>query len=376
MASHTSPASARSTASPPEVRWSIQEVEPEELREELIDFFWSQRHWPYTTREDYARAWDWRQASLGEEPARVWIARAVPTGEILGHIAVYPRRFRFRGRELRVGVPGNFLVREDQRNTLIGPRLAAGLRRLVTDREFDVVLAYANPAAHQMFTRLGFRVIGQMHEFLDVRRSASILRRYARGAMIAAPLVDAALAVRRWWRRRRETGFSVRRWQARLLERAQVRDLDRDHWSVIEDRIAPAGSGDYFAGRFLDAPFSDYRVIGIFDPAGRAQAVVAVNARHRVRVAECAVNTLAIDSSTAISIALRALPDPHAVLVQALPSSRLAGELERAGFLAREPLDPVAARTTWSAFWRDDHQLASDLADSTRWALLFGSTHY
>lgn len=375
MAPHTASASARSKAASPASRWTIQEIRPEELREELIDFFWSQRHWPYPTREDYARAWDWRQASLGVESARVWIARAEDTGEILGHIAVYPRRFRFRGRELRVAVPGNFLVREDQRNTLIGPRLATGLRRLVIDREYDVVLAYANPAAHQMFTRLGFRVLGQFHEFLDVRRSASILRRYGKGAVIAAPIVDAAMAIRRRWLQR-HSGRDVMDWEARLLDSAAVRQLDRAHWAVIEDRLAPACLGQFIAGRFLDAPFTDYQVVGIYDNSGRVQALVVVNPRRRVRVVECAVNPLAIDSATAISVALRALPEPHAVLVQTLPSSQLAGELERAGYIAREPLDPVAARTWWSAFWRDDHPLATELAHSSRWALLFGSTHY
>lgn len=374
MPVNAAPSSRTSTSAAPGARWTIEEVRPAELREALIDFFWEQRHWPYATRDDYARAWDWRQASLGDEPARVWIARAAPSGEILGHIAVYPRRFMFRGRELRVAVPGNFLVREDHRNTLIGPRLAAGLRRLVTDGEFDVVLAYANPAAHQMFTRLGFRELGRLHEYLDVRRSGSILRRYASPAVIAAPLIDAVLAVRRWFLSHGRA--SVRGWQARLLTADEVEQLDRSHWTDIEDRIAPAATGDFLAGRFLRAPFSDYRIVGVFDRDGAAQALVSVNARRRIRVCECAVNPLVIDSPTAIAIALRALPNSQAVLVPVLPACRMASELERAGYMAREPHDPVAARTRWSAYWRDDHPLASELADPTRWALLFGSSHY
>jgi hypothetical protein len=345
------------------------------MRSELVDFFWEQRHWPYATRAEYVRMWDWRYESLGDERARVWIARVQATGEILGHLAVYPRRFRYRGRDVLVGVPGNFLVRAEHRNSLIGPRLAAGLRRLVADGEFDLILAYGNPAAHQMFSRLGFRELGRLHEFLDVRRSASILRRYTKAAILIAPVVDAVLAARRWWRTRAR-GHSVRNWQAREIGADELDRIDRGHWSEQHDQIIGAATSAYFANRFLQAPFSDYRIVGVFDQSSALQALLAVSLRRRVKVCECVTNVGAIDVPTAIEVAIRSIPDTHAVLVPALPDSRLANELRGSGYLGREPKDPVAARSLWSAYWRDDHLLAAELADATRWSLLFGSTHY
>lgn len=356
-------------------RWRVEEVQPAAIRDELVDFFWEQRHWPYATREEYTRAWNWRQTSLGDAPARVWIARAEGSREILGHLAVYPRRFRLRGRELLAGVPGNFLVRPEYRNSLIGPRLAAVLRRLVLDGEFDVMLAYGNPAAHQMFARLGFRTLGRLHEYIDVRRSGAILRRYSRAAVAAAPVVDAALAMRRWWRRR-VGRRGIGQWSARELSASEVRALDRSHWVEHSERIVATAAGEHLASRYLSAPFATYRIAGIFDRNGAVHALVVITARHRVKVCECVTNARTLDVPTAIEVATGALGSVGALLVATLSASETAGELSRYGFMGREPRDPVAERSWWSAYWRADHGLATHLGNPACWTLFFGSTHY
>ena len=356
-------------------RWSVEEVEPSAVREELVDFFWEQRHWPYPTREDYDRVWEWRYASLGDAPARIWIARSQLHGEVLGHIAVYPRRFRFHGRDLLAAVPGNFVVRADHRSSLIGPRLAAGLRRLVAGGEFDLVLAYGNPTAHQMFSRLGFRSLGRLHEYVDIRKSATLLRRRSRATVAVAPLVDASLATRRWWRNRGRQS-PVRELHARELRPDEVTTLDRSHWSEPQEQIVGAATGKYLAGRYLAAPFSGYRVLGVFDPSNAVQALVAMSVRRRVKILECVANADALDIPAAIDAAIRILPHAHAVLVPILPGSRVASELAQAGYFGREPRDPVAARSWWSAYWQQDHPLASELSKIERWALFFGATHY
>lgn len=355
-------------------RWSVEEADPAAMREELVDFFWEQRHWPYPSRAEYERVWAWRYESLGDAPARIWIARSA-SGQILGHIAVHPRRLRFRGQDLLAAVPGNFVVRADHRSSLIGPRLAAGLRRLVADGEFDLVLAYGNPVAHQMFSRLGFRGLGRLHEYLDVRRSAALLRRRSRAAVAIAPLVDASLAARRWWYNRARR-IVVRNLHARELRADEIATLDRSHWTESQEQIAGAATGAFLAGRYLAAPFSGYRIVGVFDASNAVQALVAVSVRRRVKILECATNADAVDVPAALDAAIRILPHAHAVLVPILPESRVAIELAHAGYFCREPRDPVAARSWWSAYWPPDHRLADELSKVERWTLFFGATHY
>ena len=54
----------------------IMTVDPREERESIIGFFWDQRHWPWSKREEYDRYWDWRYSGLGEGETLVWLARA------------------------------------------------------------------------------------------------------------------------------------------------------------------------------------------------------------------------------------------------------------------------------------------------------------
>src|SRR5690606_3884062 len=107
----------------------VKLLEPAEAREPMVDFLWQQRHWPWQTRDEYVSAWDWRYSALSEGEPRVWLASE--DGEVVGQIAVYFRRYLLAGQEIRVGVPGNLLVRADLRDTMIGPRLVNLPRTLV-----------------------------------------------------------------------------------------------------------------------------------------------------------------------------------------------------------------------------------------------------
>src|SRR5690606_18879422 len=137
-----------------------------------------------------------------------------------------------------------------------------------------------------------------------------------------------------------------------------------------------AGTGEYLAGRYLAAPFSGYRIVGVFDGSDAVQALVAVSVRRRVKILECVVNANALDVPAAIRAAIRILPHAHAVLVPIMPGSRGTFELGQAGYFGGEPRDPVAARSWWSAHCRQDHPLAGELSKVDRWSLFFGATHY
>ena len=73
--------------------FDFQRVDPADVRDEVVDFFWKHRRWPGETRHDYYAIWDWRQNALSDGPAFAYIARLVATGEIVGHVGVYRRDF-------------------------------------------------------------------------------------------------------------------------------------------------------------------------------------------------------------------------------------------------------------------------------------------
>jgi hypothetical protein len=355
----------------------LLQVEARSVREEVVDFLWDRKHWPWRTREEYYRAWDWRYSSLSEGEPLVWIARDSESASMVGHIAVYPRRFRIAGTEVRVGVPGNLVVHHDHRTGFVGPRLVSIPRTLVKSGVFDMIVAFGNERAHPMFLKLGFQDLGRLYTFTDVRRCGPALRRRLKVPTPAGPLLDGALAARRGLRRWRR-GAGARGLEVRPLSGAEFLRADRSHWAAPADRLVPAGSSGFVARRFIDNPITPLKLHGLVDRAtGALEGYVVSEGNTRARVWECAVNHARLSEAMAISCVADAIPALEAVQVPLLPNSQLARELRDLGFLQRKtPADYIEQTTSVGVFWLPTHPLAAAFADTARWNLWFGSNHY
>lgn len=353
--------------------FTVVEVDPHDIRESAIDFFWRLRRWPLPTIDAYRENWDWRYGQLGDGPPRIWIARDDASGEIIGHLAVHPRKYLLDGHELDAVVPGNFVVHRDHRNTLIGPRLAIQPRALVRRNEADMVLAFGNEAAHSMFIRQGFTDLGGFAEYLDVRRWAPSLHRRFRPAAALGPVLDVAFAVRR--RLRSRSAATDTMLALREMNAAEVGQARFDHWAPSR-RLEAAGSPQYLAGRFLGDLNSRRRMIGIFDIThGTLEGYAVVTSDPPIKLWDCRVNSARLDTVSAIQMVAGHLRPLDRLSVSTLQGSALAADLRARGLLERRPGDYDANRR-WSVYLRPDHPLASRLGDPLDWALLYGSTHY
>ena len=128
--------------------FEFETVDPQSVRDEVVNFFWEHRKWPGETREDYYDIWDWRYSSLSEGPAFVHIARLKETGQMVGHIGVYRRTFRFGDVTLSAGVPGNLFAHPEWQKTIVGVRLVTFLRSLVQRGELDAIIGFGNETAN------------------------------------------------------------------------------------------------------------------------------------------------------------------------------------------------------------------------------------
>lgn len=317
--------------------------------------------------------WDWRYTRLGEAKPRIWIARTESTGEIVGHLAAYPRRLRCGRQMLRAIVPGNFVVDPAYRNTLIGPRLAMQPRSVVRRGEAEVVVAFGNEAAHTMFARQGYTALGGFTEYRYMTHWGPTLARRLRPAALLGPLVDGVFALHRRLRAPvLPAGLLVRELD---VGAATALDLDIDYWPPSV-KVEAAGTGPYLAGRFLADPFVERRLLGIFDQAtDRMEAYVVVTAELASRVWECRTNAQRLDVPTAIRLAAHNLSETESLSVSTLASSELTADFPAHGFLRRPPSAYEASRR-WSVYVPDAHPLAGVLKRPESWALFLGSTHY
>jgi hypothetical protein len=90
------------------------------------------------------------------------------------------------------------------------------------------------------------------------------------------------------------------------------------------------------------------------------------------------VNPSALSEVEAVALTLGISPGAEIVLVPLLPGLNLGNEFEQAGFPMRSDAgsDAVVRNTTWSAYWRPEHALASRFADTRAWKLWYGWSHH
>ena len=351
---------------------AIRQVEPLAVREAVVDLLWTHRHWPGTTREEYLALWDWRYGALADGEPLVWVARTPEDGGLIGHVAVFPRRFRLGDLELCGAVPGDLIIHRDHRRSLLGIRLLSLPQFLARRGVFDLVLTFPTDVSYRLSLHLGYRAVGSWRSYVDVRRAAPYLRaRVGPVAALLGPLVDGLWGIHRW-RHQRTVAAAARRFRVEPVDVARVPELDRSHWHYPPDRLVAVASNTYLERRFLRDPLNRRELFAVCDRrTGRLEGHVVIEYRQEVAaVCDCQVNAAALDEVTAIALAAPCLPPEAAFyVVPVLPNSVLGEELRRAGFVSHSSDPWIHA----SALWTPAHPRAGELARVDRWNLFAGA---
>lgn len=356
---------------------TVERVEPDEVREQVVELMWEHRHWPGETREDYRRLWAWRYRALGDGRPGVRVART-PDGRVVGHTAVFPRTFRFGDRRLRGAVPGDILVHRDWRRHGIGVRLMLLPKQMVRRGDLDLVIVVGTYQAHEILVRLGFEELGGFHRHVRVLDSRPLLEGRLPGpalATAAAPLVDGALGLAGWLPRRRARSRAAGL-EVVALDADEVAGMDRGHWSFPAGRLVGEDSPTYLVRRFLKDPCTRRELLALRDEATGAVEghVVVEHDGGTATVCDCRVNADRLDEAAAVALAGDQLAGRAAVYqVPALPGSDLAGRLRSLGFLHRSPVRTPEERVHVSAFWDPDLPCADELRGPEAWSLYTGA---
>lgn len=353
----------------------IQEAAPHSVREAVVDLFWENRHWPGTTHGEYSRLWDWRYQALADGEPRVWVAR--DGASVVGHIAVFPRRFRLGDVALQGAVSGDLLVRRDRRPTLLGLQLLKIPQRLVSEGALDFVYTLPNAISHRLALGLGWHDLGAIQEHVDLRRARPLLRRRTSSELLASavgPLVERTWAAHRWVRQR-SIHAAVRHLRIEVDPVEEPSETDRSHWLHRRDRIVGADSTGYIVRRFLRDPFNRRKFFALRDPRDhRLEGYVIVEFRkNRAVVCDCQVNTGALDEAAAITLVARHLPpDVEVLSVPTLAETRLSADLRRRGFVRRSSRRPSDEGRRLTVFWSPQHPQAPKLARAEMWNVYTG----
>lgn len=189
------------------------------------------------------------------------------TGEIVGMASAMRRNFYMNGRCYTAGIAIDFAI--DEKYRVFGPAL--NLQRELAERAWehgvDFMLGFPNLAAQGIIKRLGYERIGENLRFSKPIRTrvklASILSKHNLPAFLTVPVaftLDAGLLLRNMW------GF----WSGTTQVFSSLEECG-EQWQQMWKKSLTAGGfqgergSEYISWRYLQCPYKDYRVFGVFD---------------------------------------------------------------------------------------------------------------
>lgn len=345
---------------------NIERVDARDFRAEVLSLFEGNGN------PQFARLFDWYYRDQGQEMPLSWVLRDRKR-RVYGLCSVNIHRLRFGRMLVRAGVPGNLLVERSSGVYLGAFSLVNMMKSLVNEKEIDILLGIPNHLAFPVFSRLGFRTIGQWTTYAQISESRDLLSlHFGLPGRLVCPLVDLAAAARRGLSHWGQADFL----RFRVIELSE-NDLNRvgfKDWPAPHHRFLSEATSDYLKWRFLRAPSEDYSMVALVSSKDEVCGYLVLRrSTGRIWVADCGVDHRQLTESAAILCFChdrRALDST--VWVPALASDVLSAELSFGGFMRMPEKWGGYPNFSLLAYWRPDHPLAGAFAQPTYWKLFPG----
>lgn len=197
--------------------------------------------------------------------AKVWMVKHNESGQCVGIMALFPRKFSVRGRSFQAGIAGDFLVNKKHRVLKPAIMLQRSAISAADKRDVDFIYGFPNNAAEPIIKRVGYRLLSPMTRLVKIIKTAPQLRKLGLNEYwvnLLSPLLDFLLrliSIETWYRGNR--GF--------ICE--EVKDFDERFdqlWNREKSQFAIAGerTASYLRWRFIEAPHdAENKVFAIFD---------------------------------------------------------------------------------------------------------------
>ncbi len=321
---------------------NIREADLHEDREAIVTFCRD-----YLTSEASLARFDWLYQDNPFGPARVWLANAEFSDDVMGLSVAFPRRLSIEGND-RIGwVLGDFCIHPSCRS--LGPALQLQKACLRDLGALDDSLIYDFPSQKMMaiYKRMGIQSCGTHARFVKPLRIDHILRGLTpwKGVETAVARMGNFALQCRDWKLGKETS------QVALHE-----GLCGEEFTSLFERakcglsICTVRSSSYLNWRFKDHPHEQYDLWTYRDQGDLRGYLVALQTEHGIRI----IDFLSEDQERIIPQLLRMITQHYRQ--QGIPSIELCflshhpfrKQLQKMHFIKREGNDfVVTGQAPW-----------------------------
>jgi hypothetical protein len=238
-------------------KFQIIRTDPVQFKAQILDFW--DKYLPGTPPARF----EWLDRGNPAGPA-VWFFALDDKNELAGMVSILPKDMIRKGRTVRAGILGDFMVHSKYR--IFGPNLLLLKTALadMTDLDFALLYTVPNPQSVQLIKRAGADNVGSFKNFVKPLEAKHYLSRHTDSfsQRLLAPFVDTGLRLIS-----KDTYISSKGFFEEIFRTDESFDL---LWNSIKDRLTMAGdrSGAYLGWKYLLNPHNDFRVLTFRERAG------------------------------------------------------------------------------------------------------------
>ncbi|HBU69110.1 MAG TPA: hypothetical protein DEE98_01870 [Elusimicrobia bacterium] len=279
----------------------------------------------------------WLYGKNPEGAPKTCVAVLPENNEMIGSGSIYPRMFDVGGVKVKGGIAVNFAI--DKKYRVFGPALS--LQRSVVEGIAEVgysfVFAYPNKASRGVFTRAGYRVVGEAGNWVKLLDSEGKLSGYVKNKTLVkliAAVVNRILEIQD----RSRAAFVSNNEICETLDRADER-FDA-LWENTEKncRVLGTKSSSYLNWRYSDYPTGEFRYFCLFDGEKRdIKAFVVFTIRDNIATV---MEMNAVEPKTTrrillnFSLAMRMMK-ASSISISYLGNKQFVKEIEHINFIRR-----------------------------------------
>lgn len=146
-------------------------MNPEKHRDAILAL------WGENLAKSFKERFNWFYEQNPAGPAKTWLTfENNNKQDIIGCGSLYPRLIKINGKDIRIGIAADFAINKNHR--VFGPALK--IQRVISGSSntagFKFVFAFPNNASKGVFSRVGYRVVGQVtnwNKLLNVEQKIS-----------------------------------------------------------------------------------------------------------------------------------------------------------------------------------------------------------
>jgi len=238
--------------------YSVTSVDLDTNKDEIISLW--KENFPDLPPERY----DWIYKNNPYGKALSWVAVDTITGLLVGITSLFPREMNVAGKNVRVGIAGDFAVNQEHRGFNVALKLQRAVTASTNQNNFKFLYGFSNSKAEPIQLRVGYVLLGRIERWAKLLTTRRYFKVSALKRTVSKPLDFILKSVSKEARYRRAETYTIQSLNSFDQRFDLLWERACKHFDIIGEKTK-----DYLNWRYCKSPHKDYEIFSLIDKNSR-----------------------------------------------------------------------------------------------------------